>query len=34
MELKDYQIKVVAKLKEYLSALSEFREKFNKAIEF
>jgi type III restriction enzyme len=34
MELKEYQIKVVAKLKEYLSALSEFREKFNKAIEF
>lgn len=34
MELKDYQIKVVAKLKGYLSALSEFREKFKKAIEF
>lgn len=34
MELKGYQIKVVAKLKDYLTALSEFREKFKKAIEF
>jgi len=32
MELKDYQIKVVAKLKKYLSALSEFREKFKKPL--
>jgi type III restriction enzyme len=34
MELKDYQVKVVAKLKDYLTALAEFREKFLKAIEF
>ena len=34
MELKDYQVKVVAKLKDYLTTLAEFREKFLKAIEF
>ncbi|MDY0142093.1 MAG: DEAD/DEAH box helicase family protein [Bacteroidales bacterium] len=34
MELKDYQIKVVDKLKEYLLALSEYKTKYLKAIEF
>ena len=34
MELKDYQKKVTDKLKEYLSALSEFKGKYEKAIEF
>jgi type III restriction enzyme len=34
MELKEYQIKVIVKLKAYLTALSEFREKFRKAVEF
>jgi len=34
MELKEYQKKVTDKLKEYLSALSEFKDKYEKAIEF
>ncbi|HBF19235.1 MAG TPA: restriction endonuclease subunit R, partial [Cryomorphaceae bacterium] len=34
MELKDYQKKVTSKLKEYLLALSEFKDKYEKAIEF
>lgn len=34
MELKEYQKKVTEKLKEYLSALSEFKGKYEKAIEF
>ncbi len=34
MELKEYQKKVTGKLKEYLSALSEFKGKYEKAIEF
>ncbi|PCH68924.1 MAG: restriction endonuclease subunit R [Bacteroidetes bacterium] len=34
MELKEYQKKVTEKLKDYLSALSEFAGKYEKAIEF
>ena len=34
MELKEYQKRVTKKLKEFLSALSEFKGKYEKAIEF
>jgi len=34
MRLKHYQEKVVKQLKEYLSALTDFRAKYKKALEF
>ena len=34
MELKDYQNKVIDKLKEYLTSLTAFKGKYEKAIEF
>ena len=34
MKLKHYQEKVLKELKDYLSALSDFRAKYEKALEF